>query len=215
MTIWERTLRVGLGGLVAVAFAEPAAAVTITFDDGAAPCFFVQTAPLTETYSALGVHFSGPIAGTGGAILNECGNFGVPALSGDNFLAFNHTAAYDSGLLATGMETITFDVLQGTVSLYASGGDAANSFTIGAFNDADVLVASALATAPAGGYALLSVTSAAADIRWIRFATTADVIYVLDDLTFQARSAPEPVTALLLLVGGAAAGGRRFIGRRS
>src|SRR5215207_9068653 len=96
--------------------ATAAAQTTVDFDHNAAgnplaaPCGFDQTAPLTELYAMLGVRFSGPAQLQGGAILNECGNFGVPARSGTNFLAFNRA------LYGKDPETIRFDALQRTVT---------------------------------------------------------------------------------------------------
>src|SRR5690349_7611160 len=73
--------------------AAPASAKTrtINFDDATtAPCFFFETSPLTTRYTAsLGVTFAGPAPGKGGAILDECGSFGVTGYSPKKFLAFN------------------------------------------------------------------------------------------------------------------------------
>ena len=67
-------------------------AMVINFDDVAAPDMFLNTTHLTDQYASLGVHFSGPSDIDGGAILNQSSNFGVNALSGVNFLAFNRGA---------------------------------------------------------------------------------------------------------------------------
>ena len=93
-----------------IAFAAPA---TINFDDVTAPCSFSETVPLTNQYSAQGVTFSGPGAGLGGALINECGSFGVSGQSSPNFLGFN-TNGY-----GTGPETITFSTPTDGVSILA------------------------------------------------------------------------------------------------
>src|ERR1044071_288968 len=86
---------------------ESLSAPLIDFDHDAsgnplpAFCLFRDTSSLTELYAPLGVHFSGPRTNSGGAILNQCGNFGVPAISGSNFLAFNRSAAFLSGGIPT------------------------------------------------------------------------------------------------------------------
>ncbi len=90
---------------VVLSFAESCAAGTINFDTDAygnpisAPAIFFDTTALTTLYEPLGVTFSasgGSI--NGGAILNALkSNFGVTALSGTNFLAFN-----PEGTLSTG-----------------------------------------------------------------------------------------------------------------
>ncbi len=56
------------------------------FDNVAAPCVFIETAPVVcpEQYAS----FLAP-SPNGGAILNECGTFGIDAHSPPNFLAFN------------------------------------------------------------------------------------------------------------------------------
>src|ERR1041385_7755305 len=72
-----------------------AAPVTINFDFDpagnpvAAPATFERTMPLTELYAPLGVHFAGPSADFGGAILNMGAGFGISPFSGTNVLAFN------------------------------------------------------------------------------------------------------------------------------
>ena len=50
--------------------ASPAATRTINFDDFTAPMAFADAEPLTERYASLGVHFAGPAAGSGGAVLD-------------------------------------------------------------------------------------------------------------------------------------------------
>ena len=106
--VWLYGFLVFAAVLVPVGRAE---AVLINFDTDAsgnalsAPCFFGATTRLTELYAPLGVHFSGPGGNDGGAILNECSNFGVNALSSPNFLAFNRSAPMSDGGIPQDPET--------------------------------------------------------------------------------------------------------------
>jgi hypothetical protein len=95
-----------------------AATTTITFDDTLAPAGFHGTAPLTDQYAALGVTFSGPSAGAGGAVLNQGSGFFVAGVSGPNFLAFNVAEGYP-----VGPETITFAQPVQRVSIKAGAAD--------------------------------------------------------------------------------------------
>jgi hypothetical protein len=177
--------RITIAVLIAVAATSVATAsagaqtTTITFDTDAsgaplsAPCLFVQTAPLTDLYASLGVHFSGPSAGTGGAILNDCGNFPITPRSGTNFLAFNPVASYGDD-----PETLSFDVPQRTVTIFG----ALTEFTMVAFRGSTE-VDTAIATAPPGGYTELSVTSTQGIDRVVLSAAT-EFGFVFDDLSF-------------------------------
>ena len=105
----------------------------IDFDDGTQPCNFDQTVALTNEYSALGVVFSGPGGNDGGAILDECGNFGVSGYSAPNFLAFNTGANLSNGGIPRGPETLTFSVAVDTVAI--NGGSAsAGTITLECFD---------------------------------------------------------------------------------
>ncbi len=88
----------------------------ITFDTGTAPCLFDETAPLRDEYADLGVRFRGATSSTGGAVLNECGSFGVRAHSGQEFLAFNALT------YATDPQRISFSSLQRSVQMYVANG---------------------------------------------------------------------------------------------
>ena len=71
----------------------PAGGCSGTFVDFelAGPCAFNQTVALSNQYAGLGVIFAGPSGNDGGAVLDQCGNFGINARSGTNFLAFNQS----------------------------------------------------------------------------------------------------------------------------
>ena len=186
-----------------------AAEILITFDEaGSAPLDFASTVPLTAAYSSSGVTFSGPSAGQGGAILDEDGGFGVSALSGSNFLAFNR-ATY-----ATDPETIRFDTLWQTVSIFAAGGlepdTEPDTFLMEAFDDSDKKVASISSTYTTDWY-LLTLTWENG-IRKIKLTQTAgDGIFVFDNLRATDSSTPvaEPASMMLLVAGLAGLAGLR------
>jgi len=89
------------------------------FDDVTAPCLFVDTHQLfgREQFAA----FFSPLP-NGGAILNECSNFGVSAHSPPNFLAFYSLGAYTLGGTPILPEAILVGANKTSVSLWVSGG---------------------------------------------------------------------------------------------
>ena len=73
------------------------AAGFINFDD-MAPCSFVNTVPIPPTfYKHFGFTIKGPDEKSGGAVLDECSNFGVTGHSSPNFLAFNCGSVLSTG----------------------------------------------------------------------------------------------------------------------
>jgi hypothetical protein len=169
----------------------------INFDDVSASCVFVQTIHLSEQYFSLGVHFQGPGGNDGGAILNQCGNFGVPAASGVNFLAFNRNALLSDGGVPKDPETILFDYLMTDVSIYATGGDRPSTFTMQAYNSVNILVDTDTITTADWGP--LSVSWAGGIKYVILQEIGGDNVFVYDNLSF--TPVPEPVTLLLLGLG--------------
>jgi len=171
----------------------------INFDDVTAPCSFAETTHLSEQYAPLGVHFHGPGGNDGGAILNQCGNFGVPAASGVNFLAFNRDVLWPNGGVPKDPETILFDYLMTDVSIYAAGGFNPGTFTMRAYNSANTLVDSDTITTTNWGP--LSVSWAAGIKYVILQEIGGDNAFVYDNLSF--TPIPEPTTLLLLSLGAA------------
>ena len=103
------------------ALGAPAAPPSINFDN-MAPCLFGDAVPLTNWYRSTGARFSaitfrGPSANDGGAIVGECGSWGVTNYSAPSFLAFNCTATMANGGRPVGPETIIFAAPQVGVSL--------------------------------------------------------------------------------------------------
>lgn len=150
-----------------------------------APCLFVQTTPIREQYALLGVHFSGPDASSGGAILDQCSNFGVSAASGTNFLAFNATATYTSVGTPASPETITFDSPVSAVSMLASGGFTSSPGQLTAFGMTNNLLAADSEILPQGSYVTLQVSSGAG-IR--KVVLTGPSLFVVDNLSFSVIS---------------------------
>ena len=205
---------------VLVSQGAQAAVISINFDTDAlgAPLTipgFYSSIPshLTELYAPLGVHFSGPNATNGGGIVNQSGNFGVNARSGVNFLAFNVNPGVSYGDLGhpTDPETITFDTLMDTVSIYAAGGNNANTFVMAGFDTGGSLVVSQSVTTQT--FAPLQI-SWPLGLRSVRLSVTApptNDYFVYDDLF--ASSVPEPSSALLLGALSAVGLARRPFGR--
>ena len=166
------------------------AGVIITFDLDAfgnvitAPCNFFQTTALRDLYAPLGVTFAGSGPNDGGAILDQCGNFGVPAFNGTNFLAFNRNAEMQDGGIATDPQIIIFDPAASVVSIWVAGGNQNGSFLMEAFDVNDMLVDSDSVVTQ--GYSQLSV-SAQAIKRVVLTETSLDTdeYWVFDHLQFE------------------------------
>ena len=170
---------------VTFASVSSAHAATITFDElGSQPSAFSLADPLQEEYASMGVHFTGLAPLDGGAILDESSAFGVPALSGDNFLAFNVNALMQNGGIPTGPEIIRFDFPVSSVSIW--GGDrTVTTFTLTAFDINDNLLGTDIRSNTGGDYIELSiVASPGTNIRSITLDADDDH-YVYDDLTFE------------------------------
>lgn len=72
--------------------------------DFSPPCWFAHAIPAAkEPYKHLGFSFKG-----NGAVLNECGGFGVTGYSPPNFLAFNCNSLTANGKVPSLPEKITF-----------------------------------------------------------------------------------------------------------
>ena len=186
---------------------------------------FNPATPLTEFYAPMGVHFSGPSGGSGGAILSDGANFGISAHSGRNFLAFNRNAAYSGGIwylpvfagggTASDPETITFDDPQSSVSIWAAGGFAAHKFQMQAFGVSDNLLATDTLTTK--GWSELTVSGSGIESVTLTEIGHAWDSWVYDDLSYtpiasagigadfktETRAAPEPASLALLGLGGA------------
>jgi hypothetical protein len=168
------------------------AQTTITFDElGPQPSDFSSTTALTSQYNSLGVTFSG-----GGAILDENSSFGVNALSGRDFLAFNEFATLSGGGTPSGPETVTFATPVSSVSIY--GGDGSSeTFSLAGYGAGHTLLASESSPNVGGQYTELSIS--APDITSITFGGNGS-FYVFDNLTFTpavSSSVPDGCSTLI------------------
>ena len=177
--------------------ASPALSVTIDFETdqfgnpSSVPRLFADADPLTTGYTGLGVTFAGA-----GAVLNQSGNFGVTAFSGDNFLAYNTVARFKSGARVGSMDTMTFSAAMSQVS-FNVGHRRGGSFTAFAKNASGSIVdtisfnlTNALQRAAFSGF----------DIHSIDYTFSGNVM-VLDDLNFspsRVTPIPAPLPGLLL-----------------
>jgi hypothetical protein len=92
----------------------------LTFDDpGFSVCGFGETAPVHGVVEGVAIQGRVP---HGGAILDDCANFGVSALSFPNFLAFNSGATYQPGVFARLPESFQLPGTFSSVSVPLSGG---------------------------------------------------------------------------------------------
>ena len=160
--------------------AHQAAEVVIDFDGGSAPCAFMETLPLRDTYLASGVRFAGPDPDGGGAILNACGNFDVTGYSGTNFLAFNPLAHCLNGGVPKLPESILFTSPVSAVSMLVGAGfGASETVTLNAYNALDVLVDSN-SRVPPRALQPLGVTGPGI----VRVVLSGGITMVVDDLRF-------------------------------
>jgi hypothetical protein len=207
-----------------VAAFSASATIEINFDIDAsgnpitAPDLFENTTRLTEVYAPLGIHFFGPDGSNGrdgGAILDQKGNFGVAALSGPNFLAFNRGIPMMDGGNPQDPEIITFDMLATNISIFAAGGHDIKTFLMEGFDADGMLVASD--TVITQGWAELEVAWSLG-IRSVRLSVTIpdpgfSNAFVFDDLSVD--FVPEPSTISLLICAAAIGLALRFRKRRT
>jgi hypothetical protein len=153
---------------------------TITFDTGTSPCTFDLTGPLREDYADQGVHFTGPSEDSGGAILNQCGSFGVDARSGEEFLAFA------TGTYAVPPERIRFEDLQRKITVFVANGfgDGTSTFRLAGRRDGEVVARKSVTTEELG-WVRISVAASSGIDELTLTGTTPDGGFVVDDLKFR------------------------------
>ncbi len=206
----RRWLPAALFLAIVVTAAPSPAGTLITFDTDAAgnplppqPALFADTTALRELYAPVGVHFLGPDTLDGGAILDAASGFGVPALSGLNFFAFNAAATLADGGIPQGPETILFDTPQFYVSFMIAGGNDIVGFAFEIFDE--------------NGASLEYRTEIAQDWELVEFQAqgirklvlnriAGGDAFVIEDLYFEEFiapnvSVPEPSAAALMLCG--------------
>jgi hypothetical protein len=170
---------------------RPASVVGINFDDAAQPCAFAATTALRNEYQAMGAQFSGPGANDGGAVLDQCGAFGVSGHSPPNFLAFNANSSLSDGGTPTDPEEIVFITPVSYVEIKAgSASGAGTPVTMEAFEAGGSSRGSDTITL---GPALGTLSVSATGIARVVISSPAPV-FVLDDLVFDTA---DPETDLL------------------
>lgn len=156
-------------------------AVFINFDDASQPCAFMYTTALSGAYSALGVTFEGPGGHDGGAVLDQCGNFGVSGHSAPNFLAFNSTALCADGGVPRAPETLHFSppVTQVSMLVALGYGGGPEPVTLRAYDASNVLVSGQSIT-PLPAVQLMSVTGPGI----AKVVIDGPSVFIIDDLAF-------------------------------
>ncbi len=164
----------------------------INFDEADQPCGFMDTVPLSFEYLEQNVVFSGPEPGSGGAVLNECGNFGISGHSAPNFLAFNCDVQYGGGGYASAPERLDFMIPVTAVSaLVGASSYAGFSLEMKAYDSDDVLLVSTSIILASN---LQEISVESADISYVVFGQEEVCVWVLDDLGFDLGSVAEDET---------------------
>ena len=201
-----RSLAILLISLLATS--ASAAGVSINFDTDAAgnpltvPAAFLETVALTNEYAPLGVTFAGPGTISGGSILNVDSNFGVPARSGMNFLAFNREATNMDGGLAIDPQTILFSTAISDFSIWAAGGTAefGNTseleFTAEGYRGSTLVAAQSVTAS--NSYEELSLSNPLGFDRVV-LTESGNQTFVYDDLSFETtdQAVPEPASIVV------------------
>jgi hypothetical protein len=107
--------------LIATATVAPAQAAGVTqlsFEDIPASCAFASVNPLRDRYAA--AKFRGASTTAGGAVLDNCANFGIAPRTGSRFLAFNSSSTMSNGGAPVGPEKIVLPTRQRSVALWVS-----------------------------------------------------------------------------------------------
>ena len=156
-------------------------ATLINFDDITSSCLWSDGHDaLRDEYAHLGVTFDGPGLFDGGAVMDECGGWGVTGHSSPNFLAFHTTAALNNGGRPIPPETITFSEPQTHVQINAGSGPVTDNVTLTCYNSVPALVGSDTITLAS---AMQTLSVQGSGIVNCEIDSVADY-FVLDDLAF-------------------------------
>lgn len=153
-----------------------------------APCVFLQAEPLGNEYTPVGPAFYSPIPSAGGAVIGQCGNFGINARSGTDFLAFNAEATMINGKAPAGPEVIRFPTPVSNISLFVGGTDTSPTYSMDVYDVNTILLGAVTASPPIGKW--LPLTYNASNIGLLILSYTSNLA-VVDDLSWD-----NPVTAI-------------------
>ena len=170
-----------------VAPAHAAGTTTISFEDVPASCAFASAQPLRNRYAA--AKFSGPNFTDGGAVLDNCANFGIAPRTGSRFLAFRTGGVLlANGGTARGPEKIMLPIRQKSVSLWVS----QSGFSLGTATfrmvgrRGSTVVRTASVTTTTADWVKLQVASARGLTSvTVSTPTEPDGIWLADDLTMR------------------------------
>ena len=153
-----------------------------------APCVFLQAEPLGNEYTPVGPAFYSPIPSAGGAVIGQCGNFGINARSGTDFLAFNNESTLINGKAPAGPEVIRFSTPVSNISLFVGGTDTSPTYSMDVYDVNTILLGTVTASPQIGKW--LPLTYNASNIGLLILSYTSNIA-VVDDLSWD-----NPVTAI-------------------
>ena len=165
-----------------------------------APCAFLQAEPLGNEYTPAGPAFHTAFPASGGAAIGQCGNFGINARSGTDFLAFNNRATLINGNTPAGPEVIRFSVPVANILLFVGGTETSPSYSMDVYDINTILLGTVTATPQIGTW--LPLTYNASNIGLAILSYTSNLA-VVDDLSWDNpvtaidNPVPEPATLLL------------------
>jgi hypothetical protein len=141
---------------------------------------------LTDRYQALGVIFEGPGGNDGGAILDECSNFGVTGQSSPNFLAFNSNSSMSDGGIPQTPESIHFNTPVSEVQATVGNGYGTGTVTMEAFDAAGSLIDSDTVSISSAMTPIRVSAPGAAIVKLVLTNNVTGTVpgFVLDDLTW-------------------------------
>ena len=170
----------------------------------AGPCSFLLAEPLGNQYTPAGPAFYSPIPTAGGAVLGQCGNFGVNAHSGRNFLAFNNEASLINGKVPAGPEVIRFSAPVSNISLFVGGTDTSPSYSMEVYDFDTILLATITATPQVGKWAPLTYNASNIGLLILSYTSStavADDLSWGNSVTVIDNSVPEPGAVALTGLG--------------
>lgn len=175
---------------------QPIVLGQIKFDDAPAQCAFMLSNPLRNEYQARGVVFAGNAPLNGGAILDQCGIFGVSGYSPPNFLAFSSVGPMANGGIPNGPERMLFTTPVSSVEMKIGSSDSrfqSISATLMAYDAVHVLEASATAQL-SSAMQIMNVSAHGIVEVDVDVSCSYCESWVIDDLAFSTNPTPTRLT---------------------